>query len=157
MVLRRVPQCCEFIAAKRNENAPGRLSEGAHRFGNVARFDPPIAGNGKPWRPPQHHQRHVGLVRSSDGIARDDAGVRVSGVNECIDPLAHEIIRKTRGAAKAAAANRNRLAHRRGGAAGERHGDFKVGAARQPLRQYPRLRGAAKNKDFSRDFWHVAA
>ena len=72
-------------------------------------------------------------------------------VNERIDALTPEIIRKSRRAAEAAAANRHALFGGRCGAAGKRQRNVECGALGKLPGQQPRIASAAENKDA----WHV--
>ena len=69
------------------------------------------------------------------------------GVDQNVDALVNEIVRKPRGAAETTAANRHALARGRSGAAGQRKDDLRVAAPSQAFGQQPRFRGAAKNED----------
>ena len=152
MVLRRMRERRQLLAAERDEDAARRLPQRANRLARVAHLDPAVAGDRGPRRTPQRHAGHIGFACGGDGIRRNDVGVRMRGVDQRVDALADQIVREACGAAKTAAADRHRLARGRGGAAGERQRDLEVGAACQPLREHPRLRGAAENEDA----WHVA-
>ena len=79
------------------------------------------------------------------------------GVDQHADPLAQEIGGKPGSAAKTADTHRDRLARGRSGPAGERQRNVQIEAARQPLRQHPRLGGAAENENFSGDGCHAVS
>ena len=70
-------------------------------------------------------------------------------IDQHVDVLGKEIVRKPVGAAEAADPHRNRLGGRRGGAAGERKRHAQVGAAGEPLGQLPRLDRAAEYENLS--------
>ena len=79
------------------------------------------------------------------------------GVDQRIDPLAQQIIRKAGDAAETADANRHRLTRGRSGAAGERQRNVEVTAARQLFRQQPRFGGSSENENLCEVFRHVAS
>ena len=146
-VLRGRGQRRQFGAAERDKDPTRPLSQPAHGISNIACFGPAVAGNSAPWRPPQHNQRHSRVARGRGGIRRNDIGVRMSRVDDSVDPFVAQIVGKTGSAAEAATADRHRQRRRRLGAAGQRHDDFKIGALGQALGQFSRFRGTAEDKD----------
>jgi len=146
-MLRSRGQWLEFRAAERDKDPARPLPQSAHGISDIACFDPAVAGNSAPWRPPQHNQRHSRVARGRGGIRRNDIGVRMSRVDDSVDPFVAQIVGKTGSAAEAATADRHRLRRRRLGAAGQRHDDFKIGALGQALGQFSRFRGTAEDKD----------
>ena len=152
MMLRRIGERRELIAAERDEHAARRLAQRTHRCRHVIDLDPAVAFDGGPGRPLQHHERHAGLPRSHERVRRDAAGIRMRRVDQHVDALARQIIRQARGAAEAAAADRNRLARGRSGPAGERQRHVELAAAGQSFRQQARFGRAAENEDA----FHVA-
>ena len=152
-MLRRILEWREFVAAERDENAAWRLPQRPHRLAHVADLAPAVAGDRNPGRTPQRHEPHIGFARGRHSVRRDDAGVGMRRVDQDVDALADEVVRKPCGAAEAAAANRHALARGRSGAAGQRKRDIKVAAPSQAFGQQPRFRGAAKNEDA----WHAAS
>ncbi len=152
MVLRRRGERREFVTPERNEDAASRFPQRLHRVGHASRLDPSIPRNRDPRRPADRHTRHFGLSRRLYGVCCDDSSVRMRCVDQRADVFSHEIVRKPRGAAEPADANRHRLRRGRCSSAGERKRDVKPGAPGQAAGQDPRFRGAAENKDA----WHAA-
>ncbi len=146
-VLRGLVEWAELVAAERNKDAARRCLERAHCLTHVAYFGPSVASSRDPWRPPQRQQRDAGLAGSFDGIVGYDASIGMRGVDQKVDTLARQIVRKPCDAAEATAAHGHGLACRRSGAAGERKPHIEFGPACQPLRQQSRFCGAAENED----------
>ena len=147
MVLRRFAEGAELVTAQRDKDAARRLSKRTYCLANIAYLDPAIACNRDPWRPAQRDQRHAALPCRGCGVGRDDRGVGMRGIDQHVDALARQIVRKPRDAAEAADAQRHRLLGRRRRAAGKRQRDVEIGMASEAPGQLSRFRRAAENED----------
>ena len=125
----------------------GAVPERAHGFLDAFDLDPVIAGDFAPGRPPQSEQPHAGAVGGARRIGGDRGGIGVRCVDQQIDLLVAEIAGEPGGAAEASGSHRRGLRQRLGRAARERHRHREFLAPGQPLRESPRLGGAAKNED----------
>ena len=147
-MLRRACKRREFVAADGDEHIAAFVPDGINCRPDVADFDPSVARNCAPGRPPQNHKCHGGFARRRDGILRNNMCVGVRGVDQRVDTLRDEVIGQSPRAAKTADADRHGVGDRRGRAAGERQRHVKAGAPSEPFRQLPRFRRAAEDEDF---------
>ena len=117
---------------------------GLRRIGNLG---PSVAILTFPGRTAQRDQRHIRLPRRAGGIVRHDGGKGMGSVDQQVDPLLRQIVRKAVNPAKAAAHDRHRHDNRRTRPAREREGDGQVIAPAKPACEQACLGRAAQNQD----------
>lgn len=107
---------------------------------------PPVTRLALPGRTRKDDQRNSGEPRRLNGIGGNFRRIGMGGVHENIEiPGANEI-RKTASTTEAATTHRHWLFHRRERPAGHGEENTVAGFLRQPARQYPGIRRAAKDE-----------
>ena len=149
MMLRRLAERRELVAAERDEHAARRKAKRLHGGAHVGDFIPAVAVDRLPCRPAQRDQANVGERRSAGRVERHRRRIRMGGIDQRGDALGAQVGGKTLGPAEPADPRRHRLLRRRGGAAGERERHGKRAAFGEPSRELPRFRRAAENEDAS--------
>lgn len=147
VVLRRADEWSEFLASESDKNPARLVSEGPHRTGRVGHIDPTIAFSTNPGRPPQRQQSYPRLPGCVCCVCRDNGGIGMRCIDQRIDVLRHEVLRKPLRTPEAAGPHRHGLRRRRCGAARKREGDSQVRPPAEPGREQPCFRCAAEYED----------
>ena len=152
-VMGRCGKGCELLTAN-GEKYTARLgSQGTRRFFGVLHIDPSITGDGAPRRPTQRKEGRVGLRRGTLRMSRHRCGIRMRGIDQCVDLMVAQVLYEARRSAEAARSYRHGLRQWRCGATGQRHSNRPIVTDRELLAEQSRLRRAAQNEDV---FFHVA-
>jgi hypothetical protein len=152
-VLRRRGKMRNLLAADGEEHMAGLRSQGARRRLRVMDFGPSIAGDGAPRRPAQRKEGRAGLRGGTLRVSRHRRGIRVRGIDQCVDLMGAQVVYETGSSAEAARSYRHCLRQWRRGAAGQRQSDRHFVTDRQLLAEQSRLRSTTQNEDV---FFHVA-
>jgi len=147
VVLRRLDERRQFLAAESDKHASCRSSERAHGGRHVGDIDPAVACNGDPGRPLEREQPHTARGRSLRGIGRDHCGIRMRCIDQRVDPLPDQIVGKPLETTEPPYPHRHGLGCGFGGASGQRQRHLEVGARRKALAELPRLCRAAENEN----------
>jgi len=151
MMLRRAGEGRDLVTAKRDKNAARFVTDSDHRRAGITHLDPVIALYGGPGRPAQRHERHSDLTRGRCGIGRNDAGIGMRRINQCVDVLLEEVIGKTASTAEPADANRYGLRHGRSRPSGERQRDVETAAFGEAFAEQAPFRCATEDEDTVHD------
>ena len=146
-VLRRTLENTNFLAPKGQKATLRRFAERADCLIHIGNFNPMVAGDRGPGRPPKGEQRGSGRARDVDRVPRNGSCVGVGRIDQRVDPLLPEISGKPGRTAKATDTRRSALVDDIRGPAGERDSDGKVRPATQALGELPSLCRSAEDEN----------
>jgi hypothetical protein len=153
MVLRRRGKVRDLLSTHGEEHILGPDAQRANGLACIEHVGPSITDDRLPWRPAQRNHRGTRLRGGTECVSRNRRRIRMRRINQCIDLIVEQILRKAGDPAEPAAAHRYYLSQRRGGAARQRQGYRDVGTVREVLPELPGLRRPSKNEDV---FSHAA-
>jgi hypothetical protein len=146
-MLRRIGEWRELLAAQCEENAARLAAERADCSGHIAHLSPLVAGCRNPWGPPQRHHGYASLSCSMYRIGGHGGCIGMGCVEQYVDALACEVLRKSLRTTEAANPDRHRLRCGRCGATRKREGHIKVCATCKLGSKAPRFSSAAEYQD----------
>ena len=139
MMLRRLAERRELLAAQGQEHVARCFAQCLHGLLRITDFSPAIALLRLPRPPAQCHQAHVDQLDRARRVIRHAGCIRMRSVDQHIDALGCQILGKPLAAAKTTDPNRHALRRRCRGTARKRERHRDIVAVRELLGKLTRL------------------
>lgn len=146
-VLRMLPEGHQFLTSDGEEDRARALAETCGCLGHAASRDPVVAVDRLPRRALENDQRHARHIGRPARVGGNPGRVGMSGVDQQVDALIAQKLRKAFDTAEASDTQASRLSQRAGGAPRQRQGHVEVAARNETFGKLARLAGAAEYQD----------